>query len=73
MVATQNGLLYVYDVDEAEGGECKLVVKHDLRVNMAETTTAQVDTGKDIIESEVHRPRIIKIVPKPSYEDDWVL
>lgn len=31
MVATQNGLLYVYDVSEVEGGDCKLIVKHDLR------------------------------------------
>lgn len=31
LVATQNGLLYVYDVSEVEGGDCKLIVKHDLR------------------------------------------
>jgi len=31
LVATQNGFLYVYDVSEIEGGDCKLVIKHDLR------------------------------------------
>lgn len=30
-MATQNGFLYVYDVSEVEGGECKLIVKHNLR------------------------------------------
>lgn len=29
-MATENGLLYVYDISE-EGGECKLIIKHDLR------------------------------------------
>lgn len=31
LVATQNGFLYVYDVSEVEGGDCKLIVKHNLR------------------------------------------
>lgn len=31
LVATQNGFLYVYDISEVEGGDCKLVIKHDLR------------------------------------------
>lgn len=30
LVATQNGFLYVYDLSEVEGGDCKLIVKHNL-------------------------------------------
>lgn len=30
-MATENGFLYVYDISEVEGGDCKLVIKHDLR------------------------------------------
>lgn len=29
-MATENGFLYVYDISE-EGGDCKLIIKHDLR------------------------------------------
>lgn len=31
LVATQNGFIYVYDMSIEEGGDCRLVVKHDLR------------------------------------------
>lgn len=31
LVASQDGYLYVYQIAPVEGGDCRLIVKHDLR------------------------------------------
>lgn len=31
LAACEDGFLYVYDFDEAKGGDCKLIHVHDLR------------------------------------------
>lgn len=31
LVASQDGYLYVYQISPVEGGDCRLIVKHDLR------------------------------------------
>lgn len=31
MVASQEGYLYIYQISENDGGECKLIKKHNLR------------------------------------------
>lgn len=41
MVATQNGFLYVYNVCEVNGSECKLIVRHNLREAAASAVKSQ--------------------------------
>lgn len=51
LVATQEGYLYVYQVATVEGGECRLIIRHDLRTMEAKadlsTTTTSHTTDSD--------------------------
>lgn len=55
LVATQNGFLYVYDVSEIEGGDCKLIVKHNLR--NVETQPIKIQGNFEIVELSIKKLR----------------
>lgn len=77
LVATQNGYIYVFDIPSEEGGDCRLVVKHDLRtVEIHQPPGNFYDQfgqihleDYEIINSLDHNVAHVPLVPQPDIDD----
>lgn len=71
-MATENGYLYVYDISEVEGGDCKLVIKHDLRISSPQSVPTQGLRGGMQIFVNTLSGKTITLEVKPSDTIEYV-
>jgi len=79
LVACEDGFLYIYNLNESSGGECKLVKVHDLRGSLyditeltagSESTTTSIIVDDDDDATELTKENIIPTaISKSSYAE----